>query len=39
MIYNDSTLEKSSGGLDVNVAILDTGVLKTHPDLKNRIKG
>src|SRR3989338_3310221 len=38
MIYNDSTLEKSSGGLDVNVAILDTGVLKTHPDLKNRIK-
>ena len=37
-VYNNSSLTKSSGGLDVNVAILDTGVLKTHPDLKNRIK-
>lgn len=37
-IYNDSSLSKSSGGLGVNVAILDTGVLKTHPDLENRIK-
>ncbi len=36
--YNDSLLSKSSGGLGVNVAVLDTGVLKTHPDLKNRIK-
>lgn len=36
--YNDSFLLKSSGGLGVNVAILDTGVLKTHPDLKDRIK-
>lgn len=37
-IYNDPLLSKSSGGIDVNVAILDTGVLKTHPDLKNRVK-
>ncbi len=37
-VYNDSFISKSSGGLGVNVAILDTGVLKTHPDLKNRIK-
>ena len=37
-VYNDPLLSKSSGGLGVNIAILDTGVLKTHPDLKNRIK-
>src|SRR3989338_6793907 len=37
-IYNDPLLSKSSGGLGVNVAVLDTGVLKTHPDLKNRVK-
>ena len=38
-VYGNPLLTKTSGGLDVNVAILDTGVLKTHPDLKNRIKG
>ena len=38
-VYNDPLLSKSAGGLEVNVAILDTGILKTHPDLKNRIKG
>lgn len=37
-IYNDQLLSRSSGDSDVNVAVLDTGVLKTHPDLKNRIK-
>ncbi|MBI2062266.1 MAG: S8 family serine peptidase, partial [Candidatus Yanofskybacteria bacterium] len=37
-IYNDPLLFKSSGGLEVNVAVLDTGILKTHPDLKNRVK-
>src|SRR3989338_9429207 len=37
-VYNDSLLSKSSGGLNVNVAVLDTGVFKTHPDLKDRIK-
>ena len=38
-VYGEPLLSKSSGGLGVNVAILDTGVLKTHPDLKNRVKG
>lgn len=34
---NDPILVKTSGGAGVNVAVLDTGVLKTHLDLKNRI--
>jgi len=38
-LYNDPLLAKPSGGAGVNVAVLDTGILKTHPDLKNRIKG
>jgi len=38
MIYDDPFLARSSGGYGVNVAVLDTGILKTHPDLKNRIK-
>jgi len=37
-IYNDSLLDKTSGGKDVGVAILDTGVVKTHPDLLSRVK-
>ena len=37
MIYNDPLLASASGGDEVNVAVLDTGILKTHPDLKNRI--
>lgn len=36
-IYNDVLLSSASGGANVNVAVLDTGVLKSHPDLKNRI--
>ena len=32
-------LDKPSGGVDINIAVLDTGILRTHPDLKNRIKG
>ncbi len=38
LIYNDSAMTSASGGAGVNIAVLDTGVLKTHPDLKNRIK-
>jgi len=37
MMYDDPLLTKSSGGADVLVAVLDTGVDKNHPDLKNRI--
>lgn len=37
-IYNNSSLTKTSGGAGVNVAILDTGIYKLHPDLKNRVK-
>lgn len=38
MLYNDQFLMSTSGGDGVNVAVLDTGVLKTHLDLKNRVK-
>ncbi|MEK7536997.1 MAG: S8 family serine peptidase [Patescibacteria group bacterium] len=38
LIYNNSAITSTSGGANVNVAVLDTGVLKTHPDLKNRVK-
>ena len=38
-IYGGKLLsDKPSGGASVSVAILDTGILKAHPDLKNRIK-
>ncbi len=36
-IYGDSRLEKSTGGKDINVAILDTGIVK-HKDLEDNIK-
>ena len=36
-VYNDSTILKTSGGDKVTVAVLDTGALITHPDLKNRV--
>ncbi len=35
---NDPLLAKTSGGAGVNVAVLDTGILKSHLDLKNRVK-
>lgn len=34
---NNPLLVKTSGGEGVNVAILDTGVLRAHADLKNRV--
>lgn len=37
VIYDDSVIASTSGGRGVNVAVLDTGVLKTHVDLKNRV--
>lgn len=36
-VYNDPIITKTSGGDKVKVAVLDTGVLVSHPDLKNRI--
>src|SRR3989344_5162460 len=36
-IYDDPIIASTSGGSGVNVAVLDTGVLKTHADLINRI--
>lgn len=37
-IYQDNLIQKTSGGKGVNVAVLDTGILASHPDLKSRIK-
>jgi len=37
-VYNNNPLlTKTSGGVDVNVAVLDTGVYRDHLDLKNRV--
>lgn len=37
VIYNDSTVTRTSGGANVKVAVLDTGVNVNHLDLKSRI--
>jgi subtilisin len=37
-IYNDHALVKTSGGEGVVVAVLDTGTMKNHVDLENRIQ-
>jgi subtilisin len=37
VIYDDQTIASTSGGVGVDVAVLDTGVLRSHIDLKNRI--
>ncbi len=38
MVYDDPFLAGTSGGEGVNVAVLDTGIVKTHLDLKSRVK-
>ncbi|MEK7579739.1 MAG: S8 family serine peptidase [Patescibacteria group bacterium] len=37
-VYNNSLVVSTQGGEGIKVAVLDTGVLKSHPDLKNRVK-
>ncbi|MDP3954570.1 MAG: S8 family peptidase [bacterium] len=36
-VYNSDLIASTSGGFGVSIAILDTGITITHPDLKNRI--
>lgn len=38
MLGNDK-LQKTSGGAGITVAVLDTGIDSTHPDLQDRIDG
>lgn len=35
---NPVLLASTSGGIDINIAVLDTGVFKAHPDLENRVE-
>jgi subtilisin len=37
-IYNDDTIEATSGGSKIRVAVLDTGTYTAHPDLTNRVE-
>ncbi len=36
-VYNSSEITKTSGGKGVKVAVIDTGAMVSHPDLKSRI--
>jgi len=37
-IYNNSSITKTSGGSGVNIAVLDTGVNTSHPDLAANVE-
>ena len=36
-VYDDLLLSKTSGGKDINIAVLDTGIFKDHSDLVRRV--
>jgi len=38
MTYGETLGDGPAGGKDINVAVLDTGVFKNHPDLRDRVK-
>lgn len=38
MVYNNPTIGPTSGGLGIDVAVLDTGVYKDHLDLTRRVE-
>lgn len=37
-VYDDAEIAVTSGGEGVNIAVLDTGVNKDHPDLQRRVQ-
>ena len=37
-IYNNNSLTSTTGGAGINIAVLDTGVNASHPDLRNNVE-
>ena len=37
-IYNDEEIDETTGGENIRIAVLDTGVNEEHEDLKNRVE-